>query len=236
MARIIQVNNYKKREKRMVRATQLLAFFQLLCLGAAFFTKGLALIPMFIILIIGSSIEKKRKNLWQFNVGREESFEALDNLPNEYTILHNVELKNNVQMLHLNHVVVGPTGVFVVKAKNWATEKVVGSVHDLNWTLYRMNHSYNEKNPIKQVKSQIHFFSSFLKENGVHVWVQGIVYLSNKASTYEIELDKLNEDSFIPVFLTAASGEELLYDYVVNYPAPKELSEETQKKIIKLLS
>lgn len=235
MANSLQVNDYKEQANRYDRGIQLLALFQLLALVGAFFTFGLALIPMFIFLWWGDRLEKKRKKLWIFNSGREESSEALRDLPEEYTVLHNIEITSGKYMLHLNHVVVGPQGVFLVKAKNWGVSKVEGGAGDSQWTFYKKIYSHEEKNPIHQVKSQVHHLSNFLRENGIDAWVQGVVYLSNRASSYQIDIEELNRNSSVPVFMTDFSGEARVYDYIVEYPTKKTLSKMEQESVIDFL-
>lgn len=235
MANSLQVNDYKEQANRYDKGIQLLALFQLLALVGAFFTFGLTLIPMFIFLWWGDRLEKKRKKLWIFNSGREESSEALRDLPEEYTVLHNIEVTSGKYTLHLNHVVVGPQGVFLVKAKNWGVSKVEGGAGDSQWTFYKKIYSHEEKNPIRQVKSQVHHLSNFLKEKGIDAWVQGLVYLSNRASSYQIDIEGLNKNASVPVFMTDYSGEVRLYDYITGYPAKKLLTDEEQALIVELL-
>lgn len=236
MAGSVQVNDYRKQAKRYDIGIQLLALFQLISLVGAFFTYGLLLVPMLGFLLWGDYLEKKRKKLWIFNTGREESTEALEDLPEGYTVLHNIEIKEGNHMLHLNHVVVGPNGIFLIKAKNWGVTKVEGEVNDSQWRLFKRVYSHEEKNPIRQVKSQVHYFSNFLKERGLNVWVQGIVYLSNRASSYQVDIERLNQTSTIPVFMTDFSGEVRLYDYITGFKPKRKLTNEEQYEIIKLLT
>lgn len=235
MAQVFHINDYKKKTKRLNKKSQFLALLQLICFFASVFTYGLTLIPMIVIMIWSSRIDGKSHNMWQFTSGREESEEALEDLPDTYTVLHNVEIMNNKHVLHLNHVVIGPNGLFVVKAKNWAALKVVGEANDPNWTLFNKRNEYSEKNPVKQVKTQVHFLSEFLKKQNIGAWVQGIVYLSNRASSYEIDLEKVSEGSNIPVFMTDMSGEVHLFDYITEYKSKNKFTEEQQKEIIKIL-
>lgn len=236
MTSSVQVNDYRKQAERYDKWIQVLAFFQILSLVGAFFTFGITLIPMIIFLMWGDRLEKKRKKLWIFNSGREESTEALGDLPEGYTILHNIEIKQEKHTLHINHVVIGENGIFLVKAKNWGTTKVIGKAEDSVWLLEKEMGVKTEKNPIRQVKSQVHHFSAFLKENGLDAWIQGIVYLSNRASSYQIDIEGLNQSSRIPVFMTDFSGEARLYDYIVNYPKNKTLSVKEQQRIIEILT
>ena len=86
-------------------------------------------------------------------------------------------------------------------------------------------------NPIKQVSTHTYRLANFLKNRGVQVWVQGIVYFSN----FDAELRISNISEKTPVFSRAENGENNMRNYKTEYPAKKKLSREDVAKIVKIL-
>lgn len=65
---------------------------------------------------------------------------ALSGLPNEWHVLHDLLLRPGRSQVNLDHVVVGPAGVFLVDAKNWS-----GQVSVYDGTLWQHNGGHHSQ-------------------------------------------------------------------------------------------
>jgi hypothetical protein len=110
--------------------------------------------------------------------------EAL-NLPEGYHVFSNANISYQNYSQETDLIIVGMKGVYVVEVKNH-NGHIVGDAQDAQWTQYKIGRGggkYSKKmaNPIKQVKGQVYKLSKFLKEQGINVWVEGIVLFTNEA-------------------------------------------------------
>jgi len=105
----------------------------------------------------------------------------LKQLPKDYSIFNNVNIPGIPE--NLDHVVIGPNGIFVIKTKNY---KGFYMVKDEEWFYKSSKKSHGQ--PGKQVMANAISLRNFLIDNGVNmdgVWVNSIVTLLN--NNFKIE-------------------------------------------------
>ena len=123
--------------------------------------------------------------------------EYLNQLPKGYFIFNDVKFPGN----DLDHVVIGPNGIFVIKTKNY---KGFYIVKDEEWFYKNSKKSHGQ--PGKQVMANSISLRKFLIDNGINmdgVWVNSIVTLLN--NNFKIEQKptryKVLSPSKIPEFI-----------------------------------
>ena len=124
----------------------------------------------------------------------------------------------------LDDVIINRNGVFIIEVKNWKGE-VHGDEDDYDWVKYditSVGNTYSKilQNPIRQVRTEIHYFASFLRDHGFDVWVNGYVFFVEHNSPVESDyvLETIDE-----------------FDSVLHTPGKKPLSEKTVRRIEKLM-
>lgn len=124
----------------------------------------------------------------------------------------------------LDNVIVNSYGVFIIEVKNYIGY-IVGNEDDYEWRKYKTTDAGNTyekavKNPIKQVKRQIHILAKYLEYYGPRVWVNGYVILLHGNSPIESNyvLSNMND-----------------IDHTIHTPVKTRLSKATIAKIAELL-
>jgi hypothetical protein len=112
-----------------------------------------------------------------------------------YKTFQNVHLKNKELKAQLDFIVVGKTGIFIVEVKN-QRGIITGNSESKYLTKVKRSKSgneYNKKiyNPIKQVNTHIYKLSKILREDGVNIWIKGVVLFTNKDSIVKVDSDKI---------------------------------------------
>lgn len=183
----------------------------------------------------GMQLNKYSKNIHVKSVGlagEERTQELIMRLPDTYTAISDISVEYENKTSQLDHVIVGPTGVFVVETKNLNGE-IVGNAfdHELQQNKIGRNggeYSRNFYNPIKQVGTHVYRLSGILKDHNIKTWVQGIVYFSNPDAEVHVDGDK------IPVFSYSNGGSKDLINYILDYDKTP-LTQEDQANIIDIL-
>lgn len=106
-------------------------------------------------------------------------------LPDTYHVFANVKVQENMEA---DMVVVGPAGVFDVEVKNY-NGRLEADVEQDTWTLHKYGRKGGEygkeiKSPIRQLKRNIHILAGFLRENNIHVWVDGAILFVNPNTSF----------------------------------------------------
>ena len=100
-------------------------------------------------------------------------------LPDEYTIFHNLLFEADGHSTQIDHVVVSPYGVFVIETKGYKGW-ILGGEYSGYWTqvIYKSKHKFY--NPIKQNKGHVRFLRGMLR-NSFDVLFIPIVVFNNDA-------------------------------------------------------
>ena len=101
-------------------------------------------------------------------------------------LLTNVAISYEGRETELDNVVINNCGVFIIEVKNY-NGRLVGKADDFEWKKYKKTQAGNVyerdvKNPIRQVRRQIHLLARYLEANGLKVWVKGYAMLINANS------------------------------------------------------
>ena len=81
--------------------------------------------------------------------------------PEEYKVINNVVIKNNNNIVQIDHIVVSIYGIFVIETKNYKGW-ISGSDNSEYWIQHIFGNKYNLYNPIKQNRSHILALSKIL--------------------------------------------------------------------------
>ena len=87
-------------------------------LASVFATAALLLLVFFIGCVVTRKIdehERERVNFLKGATGEQAVARKLDDLPDEFCVIHDLATPFG----NLDHVVIGPTGVFILETKNW---------------------------------------------------------------------------------------------------------------------
>ena len=130
----------------------------------------------------------------------------------------------------------GENGVFVIETKNH-NGTIVGNTADERWTQHKVGqkggqYSKDMYSPVKQVGTHVFRLSKFLKQNGINVWVQGIVYFSTYQAVVEVN-ENLNNAP--PVFAASEDGVREMVHYISDYNRKNKVDKTTFEKIVNLL-
>ncbi len=102
----------------------------------------------------------------------------LKELPKEYYVFNDVTLP--VKRGNIDHIVVGPNGIFAIETKNISGSFIVDDDEWYYKSHYEVQRSRSQ--PGKQIKSNVRILINYLKTNGVNtkkLWINSIVALNN---------------------------------------------------------
>lgn len=163
--------------------------------------------------------------------GEEATSEILNHLPDDFTVIANLTISFEGNKSELDHIIIGPTGVFVIETKN-LNGTIYGNEEEKDWEQHKIGRKGGEYSkvfysPIKQVNTHVFRLSSYLKQQGAGSWVQGMVYFSNPQA--EIYINSKN----VRVF-DYQGGKNQILAYIEGFDR-ETLSETKRKKIVSIL-
>lgn len=247
MAQVVQRENhlsklYEKYRKKAVRRFILGG----ICMGIQFLSMPLFILtfglsnlitmPIFlfgIVCMMFGVINYNKARVYESGLeGEARSEGVLSGLPDSYYVFPSIDIEYQGKKSQIDHLVVGPTGVFVIESKN-VKGCIVGSDSDKDITVYKTGckggqYTARIYNPAKQVATHVYRVSGYLKEMGINTWVQGIVYFTNPESDVCLESDR------IPVFSQSEGGGKELYNYILNYEN-NSLDEDEVKSVVRAI-
>jgi len=185
---------------------------------------------------IYSGINSQRAKILDVGItGEEDIQEIIETLPDDYYGISNVNVWFEGKKSELDMVVVGKNGVFIIETKNH-NGRITGDASDHDLTQRKVGrkgtpYSKDFYNPIKQVGTHTYKLSNFLKTQGIHVWVQRMVYFANSEAV--VDIDKISKT---PVFCKYYDEEDDLCDYITSYPSKSQLPDNIINKIVQLLT
>ena len=102
--------------------------------------------------------------------------------------LENIPIESDGMRTELDNVIINSNGIFIIEVKNYYGE-MTGAEDDEEWVKIKVTNagSYPERirNPIKQVKRQIHILSHLLKAENIKCRINGYVFFVNANSPIE---------------------------------------------------
>jgi len=187
-------------------------------------------LPIMIFMVLASYFVK-RGVIFKFGAKGENLglVQAL-NLPEGYHVFTNVTISYQNYSQETDLIIVGMKGVYVVEVKNH-NGKIIGDAEENQWMQHKVGRGggrYSKKmnNPVKQVKGQVYKLSKFLKEQGINVWVEGIILFTNS----EVVVDVHNSN--IPILFPA----ERLSHYVLTCKNRQYLNKSLIVKVAEMIS
>ncbi|MDV6315748.1 nuclease-related domain-containing protein [Idiomarina sp. HP20-50] len=146
--------------------------------------------------------------------GELKTLKLLKKLPDNYVLFNQVDVPNpraKRGFTELDLIVVGPNGVFVVEVKN-NNSKVTGDEQVAHWTAHKVGrkggrYTAKVRNPIKQLKKQVHVLAEHLKRNRASTWIDGVVFFSHRGARV-----KLTSPPSVPVLERKG-----LVEYILSY-------------------
>jgi hypothetical protein len=156
------------------------------------------------------------------DTGIARALDVLEQLPAGYRVFTNIRAGE----AFVGTVVVGRNGVFIINTKNHNGEIVPSN--DLNWEQRKVGREGGEytasmRNPVQQLKRQIHNMAQLLKRYHIRAWVDGIVYFTNPELILRGTSDRFTN-----------RGDAVL-EFILDYPVRTPLDEETIEKISAVL-
>lgn len=132
---------------------------------------------MLIVMPMGVSLSiwnyKKNKNWIKGAKGEAVVFNYLKHLPNQYIILNDLNIPKTFG--NIDHVVLGPSGIFTIETKNFKGSYVVEENEWYFTAGSKLIKTY--KNPGDQIKTNTGIFSNFLTSKGMK---------SHRSSTFPV--------------------------------------------------
>lgn len=138
----------------------------------------------FIFKAFKSLVDDLPYGVWKYQkgvYGEKLVAHALNTLPDEWRIINDFYARRS----QIDHVAVGPNGVFCIETKNWGTSGT--DIYD-NWYKFDGEQWYvSDSNPIIQNRTHIRSIKSLLKsELGKNIWVYSvIVMVYNRDGIYD---------------------------------------------------
>ena len=151
--------------------------------------------------------------------GELKALKLLNKLPDSYVLFNQVDVPNSRAkrgFTELDLIAVGPNGVFVVEVKN-NNSKVTGDEQAAYWTAHKVGrkggrYTAKVRNPIKQLKKQVHVLAEHLKKNRTSTWIDGVVFFSHRSARV-----KLSSAPSVPVIERKG-----LVEYILNYQPKRQ--------------
>ena len=116
-------------------------------------------------------MQENELDAWTIGLGLEGEKGVTDGLAvgldDRYLVLNDVFIKFGRQRAQVDHVVIGPNGLFVIETKNWAG-RIAGDENESHWLYYHGQQGASEYyNPIWQSRRQLKFVARRLQEDGL---------------------------------------------------------------------
>lgn len=119
--------------------------------------------------------------------GERMTEDVLKSLPNNYFIFSDFSVEAKGKESQIDHALVGPTGIFVIETKYWSGDIIDGDSPDQVIQVHRHGGNIPHYHPSKQVGTHVYRLSRFLKDRGIHEWVNGCVYFSHEDANVLVE-------------------------------------------------
>lgn len=149
--------------------------------------------------------------------GEQKMAEVLaERLADDHVILNDLELRVAHERAQIDHLVLAPSGIYVVESKFWAGT-LSGDVHDAQWTQRKSNGSIRHvKSPVHQCERQRRMFITLLAAKVPEDRIHALAVFTHPAVNLQIANAKdrvflvhdairfINDRCFEPPVLTPA--------------------------------
>lgn len=190
-----------------------------MCILLTPLTLGLTLPGYF---LFDKKINELSNEINKYSQGMEAELnmqKALSKLPQEYTVLSDIMIKNDDSVAQIDNVVIGPNGIFLVEVKKMKG-RVSGKIDDLY--LYHNKKSaagaqYDTEfyNPLKQVNVHAYKLYMLLKKFNIYTFVNGLVFFDGS----DVQIQMNGET---PKIFSSSDGDaKSLMDFITSYQCKK---------------
>lgn len=204
-----------------------------LCAFLAFFSYGITLVFVPFLIFIILKLKKQRGILLSGAEGEKRVLSLLSCLPDNFYVIADIELYIGHKTAQIDYIIVGPTGIFIVEAKN-LKGTISGNADDemICKTKRLPNGNTDTKkvyNPLLQVSTHRRLLSELLIKNGYYSEFCACVYFSHPAS--EVNIKGVSSD--VSVFGGKLGGDKLLA-HILGYKG-HELTKPKIKRLKKII-
>jgi len=227
MAQIIKKSNDLK--NKYLAAKNKAILFGVLCgaffISFAIFGVSLRMFTIAPVLIIGfggfgflAGFFHNKSSSYKSGVeGEETTATILSGLPGSYVAFLNTSITYEGRSSELDAIVVGPTGVFVIETKN-LNGTIRGNYENPQWIQNKIGqkgtpYSKSFYSPVKQVGTHVWRLASLLRENGINIYVNSIVFFSNPEAVVQV-----TGEGKTPVFSSALHGQTAILQTITENP------------------
>ena len=167
-------------------------------------------------------IAVESRNLEGGRRGEQKMAERLaEQLADDHVILNDLELRVAHERAQIDHLVIAPSGIYVVESKFWAGT-FTGDVHDAQWTQTKSNGTVRHmKSPVQQCERQRRMFIALLSSKVPEDRIFAMAVFTHRFVNLQIANSKdrvfltndairfINDRCFDPPVLTPAEVIEL---------------------------
>ncbi len=157
-----------------------------------------------------------KSEILKSGVDGEDSLEKIiSRLPDSFVGYRNMKVNFNGQSSELDMVIAGPTGVFIIEAKNMRGY-ISGSYENPQWVQGKIGrggtpYSSQFYSPVKQVGTHTYRLANVLRNAGARVHINPVVYFSNFDASVQV-----SGTGETPVFSASNMGANELLQYIAN--------------------
>jgi hypothetical protein len=208
-----------------------------LCVAAGFLISSWFYLGALSIIPLWSRAVIKRKIITSGQVGEQVTAQVLAALPKEYVVLHDLFLCDGLRTAQIDHLVLGPNGIFLFETKNHQGI-IEGYPEELYWVQKRPQLGSDEikiHNPIKQAQSHAYVLRGLINSNSPaifgnrhmarYLWVQPVVVFTNPNTEVRIE-GKCSTPVIRP---------HEVVDWVINYQARFTMTPEQINRMARVI-
>lgn len=238
----MQVINKKDYVKRKIATESFKMVSSYVLIGAGFFVVAMGFVYHWLFVPVGSILfifggmilvnRSGEVSIWKAGLkGQQTLPKALQDLPDEYSLINNVSLKD--RSCDIDHVIVCPKGLFAIESKHYNGE-VFGQGDEWGYLKRgRAGGFYKGHigNPAKQIKRNVwelkQRLDQILGQRGIDpsgVWIEPIVVFTNPNTIL-----KITEPAITAIKLDS------LYNFLVKYEAKTPIGPELAKTIAEIL-
>ena len=187
-------------------------------------------LPIMMLMVFGSYYIRRGIIFGSGAKGEDLGLVQALHLPEGYHVFTNVTISYQNYSQEMDLIIVGTKGVYVVEVKNH-NGKIVGDAEAAQWVQHKVGRGGGRyfkriQNPVKQVKGQVYKLSKYLKENGINVWVEGIILFTNEEVSVSVH------NSNIPILFPARR----LSHYILTCKNRQYLNKTLLNKVVELIS
>lgn len=223
------------------RQVLLASLATVLCIMSGFLVTPWLFLGALIAIFLGSRAAIKRKILTTGQVGEEVTAQALAALPKGYVVLHDLFLYDGPRTAQIDHLVLGPNGIFLFETKNHQGV-IYGNPEQVYWVHKkpRLDNEINKiYNPIKQAQSHAYVLRGLINNNSStifgnrhaarYLWVQPVVVFANPNTEVYIEPGDTGKQN------TPIIRPNEIVDWVLNYQARFMLTEDQVARMTEVI-